>query len=264
MLISSKDNRIIRDAAKLYEKKHRDASGCFLLEGPSAVREAAQQGGRLRFIFTRAGASPDEFGIEFSGQVPAVYELTDDVFARLAGTETPQGIIAVAQKPERRESDLFPSEDCNVLVLDRVQDPGNMGTLLRTAEAMGFSGAILVKGCCDCWAPKVVRSAAGSLMRLPVLQAESAGDALKLLESHGKTCWVAVMDGETACYEADLARGAAVIIGNEGRGASEVFLEKARGLRIPMAGKTESLNAAYAGAIIMYESLRQRLAAGER
>ena len=264
MLISSKDNRIIKDAVKLREKKYRDASGCFLIEGPGAVREAAQQGGRLRFIFTRAGASISEADLGLSGQVPAVYETTDDVFARLSDTETPQGVVAVAEKPVWREADIFSEEDANVLVLDRVQDPGNMGTLLRTAEAMGFAGALLVKGCCDCWAPKVVRSAAGSLLRLPVLQAESAGDALKLLESHGKTCWVAVMDGETACYEADLARGAAVIIGNEGRGASEVFLEKARGLRIPMAGKTESLNAAYAGAIIMYESLRQRLAAGER
>ncbi len=261
MLLSSKDNRIVKDAAKLREKKYRDASGCFLLEGPEAVREAARQGGRLRFIFTRAGASLPELGIELFGQAPAVYETTEDVFAKLAGTETPQGVVAVAERPLWKEEDLFPREDSNVLVLDRVQDPGNTGTLIRTAEAMGFAGVLLVKGCCDPWSPKVVRSAAGSLLRLPTLQAESAADALALLVKHGKRCFCALMDGETACCDAELAKGCAVVIGNEGRGACEEFIRACGGLRIPMEGSTESLNAAFAGAIIMYESLRQRLTA---
>jgi len=260
MLISSKDNRIVKDAVKLREKKYRDASGCFLLEGPGAVLEAARQGGRLRFIFTRAGAALPELEELLSGQVPAVYELTDDVFARVSDAVTPQGALAVAEKPVWSEADLFGREGGNVLVLDRVQDPGNLGTLIRTAEAMGFTGALLVKGCCDPWSPKVVRSAAGSLLRLPVLQAEDAAEALALLKKHGKTCWCAVMDGETACFDADLAKDAAVVIGNEGGGASEEFKNASPGLSIPMAGKTESLNAAYAGAIIMYESLRQRMA----
>ena len=263
MLLSSKENRIVKDAAKLREKKYRDASGCFLLEGPGAVREAASQGGRLRFIFTRAGADLPELGIELDGQAPAVYETTEDVFAKLAGTESPQGVVAVAEIPKWKEEDLFAGKGTNVLVLDRVQDPGNLGTLIRTAEAMGFAGALLLKGCCDPWSPKVVRSAAGSLLRLPVLQAEDPGAALALLKKHGKRCWCAVMDGETACCGADLAHDCAVVIGNEGRGACEEFLKACEGLRIPMEGRTESLNAAFAGAIIMYESLRQRLAAGK-
>ena len=259
MIISSKDNKLIKLAASLSEKKYRDELGLFLLEGPNAVAEAWQQGGRLRFIFTRAGASIEDLGIEISELSPAVYELTGDVFAKVCNTENSQGIAAVAEKRIVSETAFFRKDGSNVLVLDRIQDPGNMGTLLRTAEAMGFAGALLVKGCTDPWGPKVVRAAAGSILRFPMLFAQSAEDALDILARHGKKVYCTAMNGRLRSYEADLKENAAIVIGNEGNGASDVFMKNAETLAIPMAGSTESLNAAFAGAIIMYESERQSL-----
>ncbi|MBR0130715.1 MAG: RNA methyltransferase [Firmicutes bacterium] len=260
--ISSKDNRILKQAASLKEKKYRDSLGMYLVEGPNFLRDAFLYGGRLRFIFTRAGALSAELEeiirlAENSGS--AVYSLTDECFAKLSDSVNSQGIIGVAEKKLWQEDELFAEEDSNVLVLDRVQDPGNLGTMLRTAEAMGFSGALLLKGCCDVYSPKAARACAGSLFRLPVLFAETEDEALELLKRHGKTVYAALMDGELSCMEAELAKNAAIVIGNEGNGVSEGFAKAATGLRIPMAGSIESLNAAMASGMLMYEAYRQKL-----
>ncbi len=258
--ISSKDNRIVKDAAALQDKKYRDRTGLFLLEGPNPIREAMEQGGRFRFIFTRAGTDLVKLGLEelCGSGAPALYELAGDVFERISDTETSQGVIAVAEKTSCSEEAFFAQEGGCVLVLDRLQDPGNMGTLLRSAEAMGFAGVMLIKGCTDPWSPKVARAAAGSLLRLPMLPAGSGGEALQLLKTHGKTIYCAAMGEGSECYRQPLAKNAAIIIGNEGGGASAELRAAARPLSIPMEGRTESLNAAVAGSILMYESLRQR------
>ena len=259
--ISSRENRIVKEAAALRERKYRDASGLFLLEGPNPIREAMQQGGRFRFIFTRAGCDLQRLGLEEleDNGDPAVYELSGDVFAKLSDTENTQGVIAVAEKKSCTEEEFFSQDGGCVLVLDRLQDPGNMGTLLRSAEACGFSGVMLIKGCTDPWAPKVARAAAGSLLRLPLLGASGGEQAAAILEAHGKTVWCAAMGEGSECYRQDIAYNAAIIIGNEGGGASEELRAAARPISIPMEGLTESLNAAVAGSILMYESLRQRL-----
>ena len=135
-----------------------------------------------------------------------------------------------------------------------------MGTLRRTAEAMGFGGAVIVKGSVDAYSPKVVRAAAGSILRLPLLFTEDAEETLSLLKANGKTAYAAVMRSGKAGFEYPLARDSAIIIGNEGNGVSEEMLKASLHIHIPMEGDTESLNAALAGGMLMYESLRQRLA----
>ncbi len=260
--VSSPENKIVKQAASLSDKKYRDKYGLFLLEGPNIVREAMQQGNRVRFIFTRAGAADAETAqivqqAEAGGL--AVYELAESLFAKVTQTQTPQAVAAAAEKRQISAGGFFEEvKDRCLLVLDRLQDPGNVGTLLRTAEAMGFGGVVVIKGTADLWQPKVVRSAAGSLLRLPVLQCEDAAQALALLAKAGKTVYTAAMDADVVVYDADLTKNAAVVIGNEGAGASEEFLGAATRLAIPMEGSTESLNAAVAGSIIMYESKRQR------
>ena len=261
--ISSKDNRIVREAASLSEKKYRDRLGLYILEGPDPILEAFMHGGRPRFIFTEAGASSDRIDRIVSlaeDRSSAVYELAGDVFARVRQTETPQGVIAVMEKRVYKADEFFRiAKDRNLLVLDRVSDPGNMGTLLRTAEAMGFGGAIVVKGSVDVYSPKVVRSAAGSILRLPLLFTADAEETLGLLKANGKTAYTAVMRSGTASYSCALSENCAIIIGNEGNGASEEMLKNSLHVYIPMEGETESLNAALAGGMLMYESLRQRL-----
>ena len=260
--ISSPENRIVKEAASLAEKKYRDRYGLFLIEGPNLVREAMQQGGRVRFIFTRAGAAASEIIDlidEAEGLGLAVYELAESLFAKVTLTQTPQDIAAAAEKRQTEAGEFFEkAKDGCILVLDRLQDPGNVGTLIRSAEAMGFKGVLAIKGTADPWQPKAVRAAAGSLLRLPVLICEDADQALDLLARAGKKVYTADMDGREACWDADLAKNAAVVIGNEGSGAGDKLKAAASLLSIPMDGAAESLNAAVAGSIIMYESMRQR------
>ena len=260
--ITSPDNRMIKEAASLSEKRYRDALGLFLLEGPNIVSEALRLGKGVKCVFARAGSDdPETVGITALAEeagIP-VFEVGPELLHKIAGTRTPQSVAAEAEIfPQTQESFAEKTAGGSILVLDRLQDPGNVGTLIRTAEAMGFAGAIAVKGTADPFQPKAVRSAAGSILRLPVITAESAKDALDFLKRLGKRVFTAAAEGSLALWDADLAENAAVVIGNEGAGASEVFRDAAELLRIPMAGQTESLNAAAAGAVIMYESMRQK------
>ena len=258
--ISSRDNKAVKLAASLSEKKHRDALDAYLIEGPNLVREALEQGVKIKFIFTGAGALDQQEIQEIltmaDNSDSAVCVLSEDCFSRVSSTRNSQGIAAVAEKRTCRAEELFYGGS-NVLVLDRIQDPGNLGTLMRTAEACGFSGALLVKGGADPYGPKAVRAGAGCIFRFPVLLCESPGEALEMLAEQRKKVRTAHMSG-TPCYEADLAKDTAVVVGNEGNGADPLFLERTEMVTVPMAGKTESLNAGIAAAILMYESLRQR------
>lgn len=260
-VISSKENRIIKEAASLATKKYRDELNSYLVEGPNIVKEAMEEGGRVRFIFTLAGtksAEIDKMLNEAEKESLAVYELTSDVFAKVTQTDNPQAIAAVIQKRQITEREFFSNVNGNFIVLDRLQDPGNVGTVLRTAEAMGFSGVIVLKGTADVYQPKVVRSAAGSLFRLPILFLDDAATCKEVLKRNGKTIYTTQMNADMSVYDADLRTNVAVVIGNEGNGICEELLMNSKSLSIPMQGKTESINAAISAAIVMYESLRQR------
>ena len=265
--IHSKDNKTVKLAASLAEKKHRDALGAYLIEGPNLVREALQQGVRIQFIFTGAGALNQQQEIQdilslAEDSDSAVCVLSEDCFAKIATSQTPQPIMAVAEKRTWQLRDVF-SPGGNVLVLDRIQDPGNLGTLLRTAEATGFAGALIVKGGADPYGPKAVRAGAGCVFRFPLLLCDSPAEALDILAKQRKQVWTADMEG-TPCYDAELAQNVAIVIGNEGNGADALFKENSGRVTVPMAGQTESLNAGIAAAILMYESLRQRAARSVR
>ena len=265
--IHSKDNKTVKLAASLAEKKHRDALGAYLIEGPNLVREALQQGVRIQFIFTGAGALNQQQEIQdilslAEDSDSAVCVLSEDCFAKIATSQTPQPIMAVAEKRTWQMRDVF-SPGGNVLVLDRIQDPGNLGTLLRTAEATGFAGALIVKGGADPYGPKAVRAGAGCVFRFPLLLCDSPAEALDILAKQRKQVWTADMEG-TPCYDAELAQNVAIVIGNEGNGADALFKENSGRVTVPMAGQTESLNAGIAAAILMYESMRQRTAQSVR
>jgi len=258
--ITSKDNSIIKEVASLQEKKYRDKLGLYLVEGPNLVKETMNYGGRPRFIFTKVGASDEVQEIAGLAETTStVYELTEDVFMKISDTQNPQGIIAVVEKKEYTSQSFFESvADGNVLVLDRLQDPGNVGTLIRLAEAMDFKGVIFIKGCADPYQPKVVRAAAGAILRTPMLFCEDANQCINELSKHNKKAYAAFMNAKLRVMDADLKENSAVIIGNEGSGISKEFEEHTEKIMIPMSGETESLNAAIAGTIIMYESKRQK------
>ena len=261
--ITSLDNQIVKMAASLSEKKYRDREGAYILEGPNMIREALENSGKARFIFLRAesaSAEANEIAKRADEQGLAVYEVSDSVYDKVSQTETPQGILAVFEKPtQSRESFFKACENKNLLVIDRVQDPGNIGTLLRSAEAAGLAGAIVIKGSGDPFSPKAVRAASGATERFPIIFTESANDTLAILKSNGKKVFATAMSGSTVYYKADLRKNAAIVVSNEGNGASKEILDGADEiLSIPMEAKSESLNVAIASGIIMFESRRQR------
>ncbi len=261
--ITSLDNQIVKMASSLSEKKYRDREGLYILEGPNMIREALENSGKARFIFLKAESTSQEarnLAENADANGLAVYEVSDSVYEKISQTETPQGILAILEKPKRnRESFLKDCENKNLLVIDRVQDPGNIGTLLRTAEAAGMGGAVVIKGSGDPFSPKAVRAASGATERFPIIFTESASDTVSILKNAGKKVFATAMNGTTVYYKADLKENAAIVVSNEGNGASQEILDAADEiLSIPMEGKTESLNVAIASGIIMFESRRQK------
>ena len=256
--ITSKENRIFRHALSLKRKKYRDQFGEYLIEGPNLLKEALKEGLWVETVFVRPVMTSEEEDIISEGDLEKkTYCLSEALFSELKDTETSQGIITVIRKPKFADPGI--STGGNVIVLDRVQDPGNIGTLLRTADAAGFEMAVFLKGTADPFSAKVVRSACGSLFRMPIYFAENSDELVEFLHERGKRIIATAMDADTAYYDADLEKNAAIIIGNEGNGIDPDLMKRAdEKIMIPMAGNTESLNAAVAGGILMYERIRRR------
>ena len=185
-----------------------------------------------------------------------VVVVPDAAFDQLASTDTPQGVIALVRPPVSTLEQLLRGRPL-VVVLDGVQGPGNAGTILRTAEAFGGTGAAFLKGTVSPYNPKCLRASAGSIFRLPVVASLDEAPLLAALEQKQVSLYAAMPRGETFVSEANLARGCAIVIGSEARGVSAGLQARATGVRIPTSG-VESLNAAVAAGVLLYEALRQR------
>lgn len=253
--INSKDNRILKECQRLSLKKYRDKERRYLIEGHNLVEEAISQGAPIDYLlFDEEKASR----ISFEGDI---YRVKHSLFERIAQTETSQGIIAVVHKRMYEFEEL--AERCkgdgNVVVLDRLQDPGNIGTIIRTAEGAGYAAVFALKGTADIFSPKTIRAAAGSVFRIPIIHVEDNRELKVLAGDLEKKLVVTSLMGDNNYFDADLSRGIALVIGNEGNGVSEELLEMADvKIRIPMAGRLESLNASVAAGILMYEAQRYR------
>jgi TrmH family RNA methyltransferase len=236
----------------LHRRKERRARGEFLVEGPRVLEELLRAGRPVTLVlYTEAAvAGPDGRRLlaeAVAAEIPTEL-VSEPELRRHADTVTPQGWIATAPVPAWSWSGL---DGTRLLVLDAVRDPGNVGTLLRAAEAMGATGVVTLAGTADPWSPKVVRAAAGSSIRLPVLEAEW-DDALAWLRQSRTPVWVAASDGVPLDRTESRPGRLALVLGNEGAGVSTPILEAAdRVVAIPMRREVESLNAAIAGAILM-------------
>jgi TrmH family RNA methyltransferase len=187
------------------------------------------------------------------------HPVTSSVFRELSGTETPQGILALVRMENRELSELLEPEQLPfLLILENLQDPGNMGTIIRTAEGAGVTGILISNDSVDIYNPKVVRSTMGSLFRMKLFISDNLTADVKRLQENNITVYGAHLDGN-AFYDTDLTKPSAFLIGNEGNGLTKDISRLADDLiRIPMLGQVESLNAAVSAAIISYEAFRQR------
>ncbi len=243
--ITSTENKIYKQTKKLLNRSERTKTGLFIAEGQRIVKDAVESG-VAECIFVSHGYVCTEYDLP-------VYRVSEKMFSALSDTETTQGILAVCKMTDNCMKEI--SGD-TLLVCDGVSDPGNLGTLIRTAECSGISGVVLLKGTVDPYSPKVVRATMGSIFRMPVYFAQ----VQDIREHLGDYSLVAtVLDGSEDLYNITFPKKTAVVVGNEARGISNEIVELAQ-IRtlIPMCGNSESLNAAVAGSIVMYEIFRQK------
>lgn len=240
--IESVKNPSVKSWKKLSMKKERDRSGCYLIEGFHLVEEALKEQLVIEIIINQDIEKQPSISL---GDADVIY-VTNEVMKAICDTETPQGIAAVCEKPA---SKLDKVKLAKVLLLDRVQDPGNMGTLIRTADAAGMDAVILGEGCADLYNPKVVRATQGSLFHLPIVKAGLA----EFIETLNMPVYGTSLDNGVSFETVEKSPEFAIIVGNEGQGVSSELLEKTvKNLYIPIYGKCESLNVAVAAGIFMY------------
>ena len=260
MELTGLQNPMVKAAAELKQKKYRQQQGLFLAEGLRTVEEAVRYGAVQSIFYTAIEDDRTRAVLEEAAakQIKLVC-VSDKVLKKIAATETPQGIIAVCEMRSKR-LDEFLASGKMLLVLDRVTDPGNIGTMLRTADAAGVGGLLLLQGCADIYAPKTVRASMGSLFHLPVLSGLSEELLVQAARKAGYELLVTCLDGADNLYKADLQGRLAFVMGNEANGVSPALLAAAdKRVFIPMQGRAESLNVAMAAGIVMFEALRQKL-----
>lgn len=258
MELTGLQNPLVKAAAELKQKKYRQQRGEFLAEGLRTAEEALAFKAAQQLFYT---ATEDERTLRLLEQAAAMQVklvcVSEAVMKKIADTETPQGIIAVCRMQEQTLEQLLASGRM-LLVLDRVGDPGNIGTMLRTADAAGVGGIILLKGTADIYAPKTVRSSMGSLFHVPILSGVAEQEFIDNAKKAGYQLLVTALDGADNLYQADLKGRLAFVMGNEAGGVSTTLLQQAdKRVFIPMCGKAESLNVAMAAGIVMFEAMRR-------
>lgn len=250
--ITGRENRILKTLRSLKTKNGRKKLGLYFVEGERIVRDtltlAADNISFVVFSSSYFEANKD-FCLSLESTTEC-YLIGDRIFSDISDTKTPQGILMVLSFRHSSLDDF--STGGNILILDSVQDPGNMGTIIRTAEAMGISSIFLTKGSTDIYSPKVLRSAMGSAFRTDFYFIETE-DLYTLKEKGYKLYSAALSENSVSLENVECGENAAIIIGNEANGISQEILEISDYLiKIPMTGKIESLNAAVAAAIVMY------------
>ncbi len=255
--IQSKDNLLIKDIKKLKEKKHRKDSNMFLVEGFRFAEEALDSDFEVVHIFVSARGQSKYENSSVKNKLQAntkVYSISDSLFKSICDTENPQGIIATVRNKvvEIRYDHGF------YILADKIQDPGNMGTIIRTAHAAGALGVLITKGTVDIYNEKTLRSTMGSILKIPIIY-DSDLSIVQKLRNGGFKLITSSLDTDKNFYDVDLKEKVIISVGNEGNGISaEVYNISDLKIKIPMPGGAESLNVAVAASIMMYEVVRQK------
>lgn len=260
MITSSSNSRVKQVVQWQKSAKERREAGVFLAEGFKMFEEAPEESVREIYLsesaYRRADLSPalreklERIGFEL---------VADNILSRMADTQTPQGILFAVRQPRYTLNRMLDVPSPLLMILESIQDPGNLGTIIRTGEGAGVTGVIITGQTVDLFNPKTIRATMGSVFRVPCLYAESLREVIEMLRGRGIHVYAAHLAGKKYYDSFSFLEGTAFLIGNEGNGLSA----EAAGLaeefvRIPMAGQVESLNAAVAASLLMYEAQRQR------
>ena len=254
-MITSAGNQQMKNLVLLMKKaKARNEQETFVVEGRKMAEEIPD-GWLIKTYVSETFERENELFLKGRD-----YEVvSDSVFKAVSDTQTPQGILCLVKKPSYRLNDLLSDKNAHLLIVESIQDPGNLGTMLRTGEGAGISGVIMNQSTVDLFNPKTIRSTMGSIYRVPFFVTDDLEQTILELKSQGIKVYAAHLKG-TLCYDEPDYRGAsAFLIGNEGNGLADVVADCADTyIKIPMQGQVESLNAAISAALLMYETSRQR------
>lgn len=261
-VITSESNSMIKHIKSLAMKKNREKNRQFVIEGLRMVDEAIRHRVPLDYILYSDHLLEINGGQELLKQIPnnyQVFSIPDNLLGKLTDTENPQGVVAVAKMPEISFEDLKEKENLFVLVLDRLQDPGNMGTIIRTAEAAKVDAVILTKGSVDPYNSKTLRATMGAIFHLPVIQCDDNQEWLSFAQDKGIRILASGLEGGKDYSGLSYAGSIAIIIGNEANGVEAELLKSADAIvKIPILGKIESLNASIAAGILIYKAVEFR------
>ena len=260
-VISSKENEIIKNIKKLKEKKYRDLNNEYIIEGIKIIQEAIQENAKIkRIIICDDCEKNSNISQEMMYEI-AKYEciyVTNKIFTSLTDVKNPQGIMAIVEKNSSKEDEIDYNQDI-IVALDDLQDPGNLGTILRTVDSIGINQILVSKGTADSYNPKVVRSTMGAIFRVKIIECEDLEKTLKEIKKHKFEILVTSLQTENSIYDIKYNKKV-IVIGNEANGVEEKIQNMADvKVKIPMLGKTESLNASVATGIILYEYVRQKI-----
>ena len=259
MLITSKDNETIKHIRKLKEKKYRDEYGEYIVEGIKLINEAIEEKHNVKTIIVCDNCNKEALNQNSMYEVAkldCIY-VDEKVFNTITEVKNPQGILAVVEK-QNKEKQINFNEDI-IVVLDDIQDPGNLGTILRTVDSVGLSQIIVSKKSGDVYNSKVVRSTMGAIFRVNVIESENLKDTIKEIKKHKFNVISTSLDTDKSLYDINLNK-TVIVIGNEANGVSKEIQELSDiKIKIPMLGKTESLNASVATGIVLYEYVRQKI-----
>lgn len=266
-IIRSRENKYIKVALALQDKKAREESGLTLLEGVRLVGDALEQEALVetvlfsRRLLSRPGGT-DLLRLA-SDRAASVLEVEPALLDRISGTETSQGVAAFARIRHYETAFLVDAAARSkgiLMLLEAVQDPGNAGAIIRSAAAQGAAGVLVSPGTADPWASKTLRASMGAVFRVPVACSDDWEGTLGVCKSRLQVLLADVTGDARPPWECDLTQATAIVLGNEGSGPSEISTQLATGrIRIPMPGGTESLNVAMSASILLYEAQRQRL-----
>ena len=259
-VITSKDNELVKHIRKLKDKKYRDESNEFIIEGTNLIEEAVKEKAKIKKVIicedtTKTYEIPTNIRLEIA-KYECVY-VSEKIFNLITQVTNPQGIMAIVEKTAK-EDEIDYTQDL-IVMLDDIQDPGNLGTILRTIDSIGLNQIIVSKETADAFNPKVVRSTMGAIFRIKIIESENLIDTIKNIKKHHFKLIVTSLQTDNTIYDINYNKKI-IVIGNEGNGVSKEIQDMAdEKIKIPMLGKTESLNASVATGIVLYEYVRQKL-----
>ena len=259
-VISSKDNETIKYIKKLKEKKYIEETNCYIIEGIKLVKEAIEENAKIKYILICEDCDDAvklEQNLLYDIAKNNCLYVTKKLFLSISDVTTPQGVLAVIEK--KKGTEQIDYNDDIIVALDGIQDPGNLGTILRTVDSANLKQIILSKNSADPYNPKVVRSTMGAIFRVNIIEAENLAEILKEIKKHNFDVVVTSLETEESIYNLEY-KNKIIVIGNEANGVSKEIQEIAdKKVKIPMLGKTESLNASVATGIMVYEYVRGKV-----